>query len=260
MMNDAEIGQFAARLQKAEALRTPIESLTKVFETVTREDAYQVQSRVIAARVAEGALVRGYKVGLTSVAMQQQMGVSEPDFGHLLDDMFAVGAISTDELCQPRVEPEIAFVLGEGLPDGIVNVADVSRATAYVTTAIEVIDSRYMGWKIKFEDTVADNGSSARVVLGATFKPLDGLNLRALGCVLRKNGRDVEFGSGAAVLGDPVNAVVWLANRLRQSFGIQLKAGDVLLSGSCTRAVDAQAGDTFDTVIDGLGSATVTFE
>ncbi len=225
------------------------------------EDAYKIQQLTIAGRVERGAAIRGHKVGLSSRAMQQMMGVHEPDFGHLLDDMFVFedGVIDASEMIQPRVEVETAFVLGAPLPTQHCTVADVIRATDFVLPAIEVIDSRIENWKIGIADTIADNASSARVVLGGNPVRLEDCDLRKIGATLRVNREIVETGTAAAVLGNPVSAVAWLAQTIGQ-FGVQLDAGHVILPGSCTRAADVGAGSFVHAEFDQLGHVAVSFD
>jgi 2-keto-4-pentenoate hydratase len=250
----------AAALAIAERDRAPIAPLTDRWPDLDVVDAYQIQLANVGERVAGGRTVQGHKVGLSARAMQQMFGVDEPDYGHLLDDMFVFeGAeIPAADMCFPRVEVEVAFVLGARLAGPGVSAADVLRATDFVLPAIEVIDSRIANWKIKLPDTIADNASSARVVLGASPTRLTDIDVRTIGAVLRRNGEIVETGAAGAVLGNPVTAVAWLANKVA-SFGVTLEPGHVVMPGSCTRAVDVAAGDTIRADFDRLGYVTVTF-
>jgi 2-keto-4-pentenoate hydratase len=260
-LSDAEIQEAATVLTAAGVSRTPTAQLSTRYPQMGVPDAYAVQAHNVGARRAQGARVIGYKIGLTSAAMQQMMGVETPDYGHLLDDMFIAEPtpIDTATLVQPRVEPELAFVLATDLPLRRVTVADVWRATAFVMPCLEVIDSRYSGWQITFVDTVADNASSALVVLGgAPCAPTAVPNLAGLGVVLRVNGQVMETGALGAVMGNPANAVAWLASELA-SHGVAMHAGDVVLSGSPTRAVDVGAGDHVEASIEGIGTITARF-
>lgn len=260
-MISAEDRIAAARaLAAAERDRAPIEPLTATYADIDVVDAYEIQLIQIREKLEAGALIRGHKVGLSSRAMQKMMKVDEPDYGHLLDSMFVFegGRIEAGALCYPRVEIEVAFVLGAPLSGPACTVADVLRATAYVAPAIEIIDSRIRDWQIKLPDTIADNASSARVVLGATATPLAGLDLRTLGGVLRKNGAIVETGAAGAVLGNPATAVAWLANKVHQ-FGVSLEEGHVVLPGALSRAVDVAGGDTIRAEFDQLGAVSVAF-
>jgi 2-keto-4-pentenoate hydratase len=260
MISTDDRTRMADALDEAERTRTPIDPLTATHPDLDVVDAYQIQLANVARRTSAGGTVRGHKVGLSARAMQQMFGVDEPDYGHLLDDMFVAEstAIPVAELLQPRVEVEVAFVLGAPLRGPGCTVADVLEATAFVAPAIEVIDSRIRDWKITLPDTVADNASSGRVVLGGRRTPLDDLDLRTVGTVLRRNGEIVETGAAGAVLGNPATAVAWLANKVH-SFGVTLEAGHVVMPGSCTRAVDVDAGDVVRADFDRLGHVTVAF-
>jgi 2-keto-4-pentenoate hydratase len=228
---------------------------------VSLADAYEIQQIQARHRVAGGHKVIGFKVGLTSLAMQQQLGVDEPDYGHLFSDMLhaADAPIPTARYLQPRAEPEVALVLGAPLNRPNLGVADVVSAAAYVLPAIEIIDSRITDWKIALVDTIADNASSGGLVLGQTPMPLAGIDLSLVGCIFRRNGRIVHTGAGAAVIGSPLHAATWLANTLIAR-GTELEAGHVILTGSLTAAVPVQPGDTVSTTIDRLGSVTAVFD
>jgi 2-keto-4-pentenoate hydratase len=252
--------QAAATLWRAEADRVAIDPLSLEYANFDVVDAYEIQLINIRRRLNEGALIRGHKVGLSSRAMQEMMGVNEPDYGHLLHDMFVFeeSAVPTAELLQPRVEVEVGFILGQSLTAPGCTVADVLRCTAYLVPAIEIIDSRIADWKISLPDTIADNASSARVVLGGQATPVDGVDLRRIGATLRKNGELIGSGDSGAVLGNPATAVAWLANKVHQ-FGVTLEAGHVILPGSCTRAFDAGPGERFTAEFDILGDVSIQF-
>jgi 2-keto-4-pentenoate hydratase len=260
-MMPPEDRQAAANLLiEAEETRVATGPLIDHFPSIEVEDAYEIQLLQIRKKLAAGRLVRGHKVGLSSPAMQRMMGVNEPDYGHLLDDMFVFENTSIDisALLQPRAEFELAFVLREALPAPGCTVADVLRNTAYVAPSIEIIDSRIRDWKISLCDTIADNASSARVVLGGHAKPIAGLDLKLIAAIATKNGEIVETGATGAVLGNPAIAVAWLANKVQQ-FGVTLEAGHVVLPGSCTKAIDVAAGDVITAEFSGLGTVTVSF-
>jgi 2-keto-4-pentenoate hydratase len=227
---------------------------------MTVEDAYAIQTLRLARWIAQGASVRGHKVGLTARAMQRMLGVDQPDYGRLLDTMlFASGErIAADRFLQPRVEPEIAFVLGRDLEGPGVTTVDVVRSTEFVVASLEVIDSRIRDWKITLEDTVADNASSAAVVLASRPILPSAVDLRLAGCNLYRNGALVATGAGGAVLGDPVRAVAWLANVLATTGG-GLHAGDVVLPGSCTMAAPLGSGDSIHAEFAGIGPVHVSF-
>jgi 2-keto-4-pentenoate hydratase len=257
----ADQRELAAKaLWEAERTREPIGPLTADHPGIDVVDAYQIQLINIRRRLAEGRLIRGHKVGLSSKAMQEMMGVDEPDYGHLLDDMFVFEdeVVDTAQLCQPRVEVEVGFILGAPLPAPGCNIADVLRATEYVVPALEIIDSRIRDWKITLCDTIADNASSCRVVLGGRATRIDQVDLRTVGATLRRNGTVIATGSGAAVLGNPVTAVAWLANKVHD-FGVTLDAGHVILPGSCTRAYDVAPGDNLRADFDTLGGVSINF-
>jgi 2-keto-4-pentenoate hydratase len=258
----ADLDVIAAELLGAyQTDRPALAPLTSTHPDLTVDDAYAIQQLQIGERLAGGAAIAGYKVGLTSAAMQEQMGVFEPDFGHLLTDMVHAGDAPIDTLTfrQPRAEPEIALVLGRDLPGPRVSVADVIGATAYVLPAIEIIDSRITDWRIGLVDTIADNASSGGLVLGQTpVSPAGGRDLALAGCVFRHNGRIAGTGAGAAVLGSPWHAATWLASTLTAR-GAQLRAGNIILTGSMTAAIPVSAGDAFTATIDGLGSVTAVF-
>jgi len=253
--------EVALKLIEAEINRTPIDPLTSTYKGLSVRDAYQVQLEGVKIKLERGKKIVGKKIGLTSKAMQDLFGVREPDYGHLLDDMLVLPgqACKRDELIQPKVEGEIAFVLKETLKGPGVTVCDVLRSTEFVIPALEIVDSRIRDWKIKLEDTIADNGSSARFVLGSKAVSVKNLDLRLIGMVFEKNGRIVGTGAGAAVWGHPASAVAWLANKLAE-FGIALEAGEIILSGAITAALDADKGDVFTAHFYELGSVSIYFE
>jgi 2-keto-4-pentenoate hydratase len=250
----------ADALAQAERERAPIEPPTEAWPGLDTGDAYAIQLMNAEARIAAGGTVRGHKVGLTSRAMQQMLGVTEPDYGHLFDEMFVTEGDSLDAtlFCRPRVEMEVAFILEDTIEGPGATVAEVMRKTAFVLPAIEVIDSRVRDWRITLADTIADNASSARVVLGGNPTSLTDVDVRLLGGILRRRGEIVETGASGAVLGNPATAVVWLANKLAE-FGGRLEAGHVVMPGACTRAVDVEAGDAIRAEFDVLGSVQVAF-
>lgn len=250
----------AERLRIAEATQTAVPPLVQTFPGLDVVDAYEIALLNIRSRIAAGATVYGHKVGLSSLAMQQMMGVDEPDYGHLLSDMVLSEdvPIPTGRYLLPRVEVEVGFVLGDDLPGEGCTVADVLRCTAFVAPAIELIDSRIADWKIGLFDTIADNASSCGVVLGKERVKPDELDLTAIDATLDLNGTRVAEGRSSAVLGDPTIAVAWLANKVA-SFGVRLKAGHVVLPGSCTRAYDVKPGDDVVATFSGLGSVHLQF-
>lgn len=260
VLTDDVRGDIARALAAAEATRTPIPPPRETWPGLDVVDAYEVQLRNIRRRLTNGATIRGHKVGLSSVAMQQMMGVDEPDYGHLLSDMECLEGtpISAGAYCTPRVEVEVAFILGETLPGEGCTEQDVLRATKWVAPSIELIDSRIQNWNIRIGDTIADNASSAGYILGAKRVRPGDIDLKTIDARLRCNGEQVAEGRSDAVLGNPVTAVAWLARKVA-SFGVTLEAGHVILPGSVHRAVDARPGDAFEAEFDGLGTVRLNF-
>ncbi|WP_067976283.1 2-keto-4-pentenoate hydratase [Mycolicibacter icosiumassiliensis] len=253
--------ELAAELAQAERSRVPISPLTAAQPGIDVVDAYEIQLINIRQRIAEGARVVGHKVGLSSEAMQQMMGVDEPDYGHLLNAMqvFEDKPVKAANYLYPRVEVEVAFILAADLPGADCTEEDVLAATEAFAPAIELIDSRISDWKIKLCDTIADNASSAGFVLGKQrVKPGD-IDIKNIDAALTKNGEVVAQGRSDAVLGNPVTAVAWLARKV-ESFGVRLKAGDIVLPGTATRAIDVHAGDDCVAEFSGLGSVRLVFE
>lgn len=260
-MADAKtIQALADQLWTAEQTRNPIPPLTASYPDLTIADAYAVQLHNRHRRLQAGARIIGKKVGLTAKAMQDLLGVHEPDYGHLFADMLVPPGepVPAGELLFPRAEAEIAFILGRPLKGPGISVADVLAATHGVAPALEIVDSRIADWQIKIQDTIADNGSSARVVLGGQITPVQGIDLRLIGMVLVHNGQIASTGAGAAALGHPAQAVAWLANKLAE-FDIGLDAGEIILPGALTAAVTVRAGDTVTAHFDRLGAVTAAF-
>jgi 2-keto-4-pentenoate hydratase len=259
-MEEESIAKAAETLLGAYASRLPVAPLTAVHPVLSAADAYAVQLAQVATWTANGAVVKGHKVGLTSAAMQRQLGVDQPDFGHLLDTMFLPEGTTADygRLLQPKAEPEIAFVLDRPLRGPGVTVAEALAAVDFVLPALEIIDSRIADWKITLPDTIADNASSGAVVLGSRPVRPDSVDLALTGCLLYRNGRIEGTGAGGAVLGSPVNALVWLANTLAP-LGVTLEAGHVVLPGSVCAAIPFGPGDTVSAAFDRMGSVSITF-
>ena len=259
MLTDDQRAKAADILLEAERTRKPALQLSKTFPEIEIEDSYAIQSEVTRRKVAEGRTVIGHKVGLTSKAMQQSSQIDEPDYGHLLDDMMlADGAkVPHANYCVPRVEPELAFVLGKPLKGPGIGLLDVLRATEYVVPAIEIIDARVQNPR-KIFDTVADNGAAAGIVLGGRpIKPMD-LDLRWVGAIFYRNSEIEETGLAAGVLGNPAMGIAWLANKVGR-FGTVLEPGHIMLSGSFTRPVWADKGDTLHADFGPLGAVAVQF-
>ncbi len=259
-MDAKTLAGAAADLAAAYRSRVGVEPLVERYPGMTLEDAYEIQLLQIQDRLAHGASVKGHKVGLTSAAMRRQLGVDQPDYGHLLDDMFYLehSPIPAEAFLAPRAEPEIAFVLKRPLRGPGVTVAEALAAVDFVLPSLEIVDSRIRDWKIGLLDTIADNASSAGVVLGSRPTPVDAVDLRLVGCLLMKNSEVADTGAGGAVLGSPVNALVWLANTVGGR-GVVLQAGHVILPSSCTTMVPVGAGDTVTADFGLLGSVTARF-
>lgn len=245
---------LAAVLLEAEAQRTAIDRLTDAHPSLTMTDAYAVQESIRRRKLAAGAGVLGWKAGLTSRAMRDQMGVSQPNRGSLFDYCLLDGVLQRDELIHPRVEPEIAFVLGRELRGPGVTLLEVLAATRWVCAAIEVVDSRFKDYRFRVEDNTADNSSAARLVLGPAVFAVDSLDLSLVGVVLERNGEVEQTGAGAATLGHPARAVAWLANQLAES-GQAIEAGQIVISGGLTSAPLVVAGDHVAARFDRLGAA-----
>lgn len=261
MLTAATRDELAADLAQAERSRQPIAPLTTARPDIDVVDAYEIQLINIRQRVAEGARVVGHKVGLSSKVMQQMMGVDEPDYGHLLDEMqvFEDTPVKAAKYLFPRVEVEVGFILAADLPGAECTEDDVLAATEALVPAIELIDTRIKDWQIKICDTIADNASSAGFVLGAArVRPAD-IDVKAIDAKLTRNGELIAEGRSDAVLGNPVTAVAWLSRKV-ESFGVRLKKGDIVLPGSCTFAVDANPGDEFVADFAGLGAVRLSFE
>lgn len=259
-MDQEQRREAADRLIEAYRTREPIDPLISTYEGMTLEDAYAIQLLQMEHFRGQGRTVKGHKVGLTSMAMQRLLGVSEPDFGHLLDDFFHLEhmPIPMGRFIQPRIEPEVAFVLKRALHGPGVTVAEAIAAVDFVLPALEIVDSRIRDWKIGLFDTISDNASSGAIVLGSTPTKLRDVDLRKSGCTMHRNGVLVGTGAGGAVLGSPLNSLVWLANTVG-ALGTSLEAGHVVLPGAITAMVPVAGGDTVTAAFAGLGSVTARF-
>jgi 2-oxopent-4-enoate hydratase len=256
----AEVAPFADELFAAERDRKQIAAFSS-RASLSAEDAYAIQVANVRRRQATGERVVGMKVGLTAKTIQIALGVDQPDFGHLFEKMEVPdgGTCPVDDLIQPRAEAEIGIVLGRPLRGPGLTDLDVLAATAALVPTLEIVDSRILDWKIKFVDTVADNGSSARFVVGRKRTPPLGVDTRTLGTVFERNGELIGTGAGAAVLGaNPYRAVAWLANTLAAD-GLELHAGDVILPGSLCAMVPVARGDVASADFGILGTVSVRF-
>ncbi len=262
-MSDAQntgVVGLADRLWQAAADRRPIEPLTRVRPGLTVHDAYAIQAHNVRRRVAAGAVVRGRRLGRTSGARQAVLGVTEPDFGVLLDDMFLDEGddIPFELFVQPRVVATMAFVMRTDLAGPGVTIADALTAVAGVMPAVEIVDSRIASWQVQVADTIADNASAGKVVLGGRITPVAAVDLRLVGVLLHRNGPPIESAAGAAALGNPARCVEWVANELG-SAGRGLHRGDIVLTGPLHRLVPVRPGDYFQAEFAHLGNVTVQF-
>ena len=254
------LNQVAHELMDAESKHAPIPPITGRYPGFNVDDAYQVQSHVLEHRLSGGKKVVGRKVGLTSKAMQEMLGVDQPDYGVLLEDMLIEDGAEfpAAELLQPRIEAEIGFMLKADLTGPDVTAEQVLEATDYLFAALEVIDSRIKDWRIKLQDTIADNASSARVVVGAGRVSPAGLDLAREELVFECNGQEVGRATGEAVLGHPANAVAWLASTLHRR-GVTIAAGQLIIPGALTAAIPVIPGDTVKATFTNLGTVSVRF-
>ena len=260
-MDQAQIEGYGDALYDAMVERKTIVPLTTQAPDITIDDAYRISLRMLERRLAAGEKLVGKKIGVTSKAVMNMLNVHQPDFGYLTDRMmFATGAEieASRILIQPRAEGEVAFVLKHALKGPGVTNADVIRATDFVMPCFEIVDSRITDWKIKIQDTIADNASCGVVVLGDRAVKPTAVDLSTCGLVMTLNGEIISTGAGAAALGSPVNCVTWLANTLG-SRGIALEAGEVILSGSLVPLQPVKPGDNLHVAIGGIGQCTVKF-
>jgi 2-oxopent-4-enoate/cis-2-oxohex-4-enoate hydratase len=259
-MEDNKIEQYGDELYEAWLSRSTVPPLLEREPEITIADAYKIQLRFVERRVQAGEKIIGKKIGVTSKPVQDFLGVYQPDFGQLTSGMvYQEGeVIDLGKLIQPKAEAELAFVLKEDLIGPGITAMDVIRATDYVAPCFEIVDSRIKDWKIKIQDTVADNASCGVFVIGKTRGDPRKLDITLAGMVLEMNGELHSTGVGAAVQGSPVNAVVWLANTLG-ALGIPFRAGEVILSGSQSPLVPVLDGDELVCTVGGLGSCRVKF-
>lgn len=259
MLDQATIQQAGASLHECLRAGRTMPPLTETHPGITVDDAYTISQVFLDRRLEDGERVVGKKIGVTSSAVQEMLGVYQPDFGFLTDAMWVKdGEIDTASLIAPRAEAEIAFRLRDSLQGPGVTPADVLAATETVIACFEIVDSRIEDWRIKIEDTVADNASCGVFVLSGEERSPAGINLAGLKAVVEKNGEPLSEGLASAVQGAPENSVAWLANTLGE-YGIPFHAGEIVLSGSLVPLAPAVAGDHFRMTIDGLGSAEVRF-
>jgi 2-oxo-hept-3-ene-1,7-dioate hydratase len=259
LLSEEDHRRAAEALMRAELERRPIPQLSKTYPGMEISDAYRVQALWVEARMAKGARMVGHKIGLTSRAMQMASKMTEPDYGRILDDaMYNDGArISADRFIKPRLEVELAFIMGEDLTGPGVRLYDVLRATEMVIPAVEIIDYRTEVPRA-ITDTIADNAAFAAIVVGGRpVRPMD-VDLRRVGATLSKNGVIEESGVSAAVMGHPASGIAWLANKLH-AVDTRLRKGQIVLAGSFTRPVDIAAGDVIHADYGDLGGLAVSF-
>jgi len=260
-MNADSVARFGDELYGALRGRTVVAPLTERVPDITIDDAYHISLRMLSRRLADGEKVIGKKIGVTSPAVQNALGVHQPDFGYLTDRMrFSSGDTlpASTQMIQPRAEGEIAFVLKKSLRGPGVTPADVLAATDHVLPCFEVVDSRVRDWKIRIQDTVADNASSGLFVVGTTPVAPSQVDFEGCRIVVTKNGAPLSEGRGSAALGSPLNCVAWLANTLA-AYDIRLEAGEIILSGSLVPLEPVRAGDAMSLRIDGVGECSVRF-
>ena len=259
-MDQNKINHYGDELYTALKTLTPVAPLTDRESDITIEDAYAIQLRMIQRQLDDGHTVVGKKIGVTSKVVMDMLKVNQPDFGQLLSNMvYNEGEpIVASSMIAPKAEAEVAFILKNDLMGPGVTAADVLRATDCVVPCFEIVDSRIKDWKIKIQDTVADNASCGVFVIGKQHTDPASLDLAAAAMEMRRNGQPAGSGLGSAVQGHPAEAVAWLANTLG-AFGIPFKAGEVILSGSLAPLVPAAAGDRFDMVIEGMGTCSIQF-
>ncbi len=257
-VTDDQAEGFAAQLYEARRSRVPIAAFTDALPDLGMADGYAIQQRLVSRLVADGESIVGYKLGLTSLPMQQLLGVDSPDFGPVFaSTVYRDGAeLPVDRFIAPRMEAEIAVILDRDLTGPDCTPAQARAATGGLVAALEIVDSRIKDWKIKLADTVADLASNGAIALSSTVIPIDGFDPRLLGMVFTRNGEVVATGAGAAALGDPLAAVAWLANTLAP-MGVILPAGSVIMTGALHAMVPVEPGDVFRADFDRLGPITI---
>ena len=255
-----EAKDYAAKLRQAQATKTPISPLRDDIGEHNEELAYAIQQVNTNHKLVDGARIVGKKIGLTSIKVQEQFGISTPDFGILFDDMEVLNGLSLpiSEVMQPKIEGELAFVLGGSLDNDKLTIVDIINSIDYVLPSLEIVGSRIENWNIRIADTVADNASASHYVLGHTPKMLDDIDIVNCKMNMTINGELKSSGSGKDCLGSPLNAVLWLARKM-QAVGQPIQAGELILSGSLGPMVVVNAGDHVDAEFEGLGSVSISF-
>lgn len=260
MLTYPQVEEAARALLDAQNNLRQIDQLVNTYDGMTTEDAYAVQLAALPKRLKSGTVVVGKKVALTNAAVQAALGVHEPVFGHLTSEMFVKEGqpISCASIPQAKIEPEIAFVMARDLAGPGVTAALALASTAGVMPAFEIPAPRIRDWKFAVQDIAADNAFAAKVVLGGTLTPVDGIDLRLIGVMVDRNGELISTGAGAAAFGNPVDVVAWLANKLGEH-GTGLKAGDIVLPGALVVAPDVHPGEFYRATFDRLGSVSAYF-
>ncbi len=260
MISNNIIQTAAKRLRDAAEMKEVCEPVRDLIGAGNVKSAYAIQQINTNFRLASGAKIIGHKIGLTAPVVQKQLGVDQPDFGLLWHDKEVLngGEISMSELMQPRAEAEIAFVLGKDLDQEILSTVDILNAVDYAVASIEIVGSRIKNWDIKIADTIADNASASHWVIGHRPVKLQDLDLINCKMKMTNNGKVVSEGMGKACLGSPINALLWLAQKM-VAMKQPLKTGDLILSGAVGPMISAKAGDNFNVTIEGLGSVSVSF-
>ena len=261
MIKTDVVDQIAHELYKAEKDVYEVDKFVDQFPELDAELAYQVQDRLIEKKcAAENTKIAGRKLGLTSRAKQEMMGVREPTYGVLLENMqlFEGETVSVKPFIHAKIEPEIAFIFDKEVKGPSVSVTDILAATAYIAPAMEVIDSRYRDFKFTLADVIADNSSSSRYIYGEKFYRVDDVDLRLMGMVFKKNGEIIATSAGASVMGHPARAVAWMANKLVER-GQSIQPGEVVLSGALSEAFTISPGDHFSVSFGGIGALEVGF-
>jgi len=260
-MTKNEIDRAARNLLEATEKNVPIDPVIKTHGAITVQDGYRIQHTMVEKCTADGRRIVGKKVGLTNKGAQKNFGATEPALGHLFEDMMVKidEGIQISRLYQPRVEGELAIVLEKDLAGPGITALDVVRATAGVTAALEIMDTRIIDWNVKVQDLVADNCSGAAFAIGGLLVPLKDFDPRYIGFVMEKNGQLVSTGTGVNVLGSPLESAAWLANKLAQ-LGMTLKAGEIILTGAAAPPVPVEAGDSIHLTIDRVGQLGCYFK
>ena len=260
-LTENDINRVVLNLLEATKKNEPINSLSGSLSEICIEDGYRIQRTMVESWTAKGRRIVGKKVGLTNKGAQKNFGATEPVLGHLFDDMLVNmdEGIQASQLYQPRVEGELAIVLEQDLAGPGITPLDVVRACVGITAALEIMDTRIIDWNIKVGELVADNCAGAAFVLGGGPLPLQDLDLRYAGFVMKKNGRLAGTGTGANVLGSPLDSAAWLVNKLAQ-MGMSLKAGEIILTGSAVPPVPVEVGDFIQLTIDRVGKVGCHFD